>query len=457
MPSDSSAHTPSSGPALPWYKELTGYHWFVLFVASLGWLFDTMDQQIFNLARRPAVAELLASKATGKALAGLVAEYAGYATSIFIIGWAIGGVIFGVLGDRLGRVKTMIITILCYSIFTGLTSFATDVWQFSAFCFMTGLAVGGQFAVGVALVAEVMPDRARPYALGLLQAFSAVGNMAAAVTGIVLGRMEQSGAIASSWRYMFMIGAIPALLAILVFRKLKEPAQWQRDKDAKKKMGSFRELLGTPRWRKNSLIGMALAASGVIGLWGIGFFSFDLLRSVLTKTFHAQGMAESVIAGKLTYWTGITSLVQNFGAFWGVYAFTTLTQKVGRKKAFLAGFLAAMGMTAFTFWKLSTFTDIFWMIPLMGFAQLSLFGGYAIYLPELFPTRLRSTGTSFCYNIGRFVAALGPLALGLLTSRVYAGYDEPMRYAGITMCAAFLIGIFALPFAPETKGNPLPE
>ena len=138
-------------------------------------------------------------------------------------------------------------------------------------------------------------------------------------------------------------------------------------------------------------------------------------------------------------------------------AFTSLTQRVGRKKAFLAGFLAAMGITAFTFWKLSTFTDIFWMIPLMGFAQLSLFGGYAIYLPELFPTRLRSTGTSFCYNIGRFVAALGPLALGLLTSRVYAGYDEPMRYAGVTMCAAFLIGILALPFAPETKGKPLPE
>ena len=159
MPSDASAQSLPASEVSPWYKELNGYHWFVLFVASLGWLFDTMDQQIFNLARRPAITELLASKATGKLLAGLVAEYAGYATSIFIIGWAIGGVIFGVLGDRLGRVKTMIITILCYSLFTGLTSFATDVWQFSAFCFMTGLAVGGQFAVGVALVAEVMPDR----------------------------------------------------------------------------------------------------------------------------------------------------------------------------------------------------------------------------------------------------------------------------------------------------------
>jgi len=113
--------------------------------------------------------------------------------------------------------------------------------------------------------------------------------------------------------------------------------------------------------------------------------------------------------------------------------------------------------TAFTFWNLKNFSDIFWMIPLMGFCQLALFGGYAIYLPELFPTRLRSTGTSFCYNVGRFVAALGPLALGLLTSRVYVNYPEPMRYAGVTMCLVFLIGLATVPFAPETKGQPLPE
>ncbi len=457
MPHDTPVRVQEQLPSRPWYKELNRYHWFVLIVASLGWMFDTMNQQIFNLARRPAITELLASKATGRELAGLVAEYAGYSTSIFILGWAIGGIIFGVVGDRLGRVKTMIITILGYSAFTGLTALATNVWQFSGICFLTGLAVGGQFAVGVALVAEVMPDRARPYALGLLQALSAVGNMSAAVIGIVLGRLEQSGAIAGAWRYMFTIGALPALLSSLVFRKLKEPAQWQRDKDAKKVMGSYRELLGDRRWRRSALVGVTLATSGVIGLWGIGFFSFDLLRSVLDKTFHAQGLAESVIAGKKTYWTGITSLLQNFGAFWGVYAFTYLSQHVGRKKAFLAAFLAAMVITCFTFWKLSTFSDIFWMIPLMGFAQIALFGGYAIYFPELFPTRLRSTGTSFCYNSGRIIAALGPLALGLLTSRVFGGFDEPMRYAGMTMCAAFLIGILVLPLAPETKGQPLPE
>jgi hypothetical protein len=110
-----------------------------------------------------------------------------------------------------------------------------------------------------------------------------------------------------------------------------------------------------------------------------------------------------------------------------------------------------------TFWFLSEPWDIFWMVPLMGFCQLSLFAGYAIYFPELFPTRLRSTGTSFCYNVGRLVAAAGPVSLGLLTSRVFASYPEPMRYAGVTLCGVFLLGLLALPFAPETKGLPLPE
>jgi MFS family permease len=202
---------------------------------------------------------------------------------------------------------------------------------------------------------------------------------------------------------------------------------------------------------------LLLAFAGVVGLWGIGFFSPDLLRPVLERSFRAQGYSGAELAGKVTIWIGVTSLVQNFGGFFGVHAFTWLSQYLNRRKAFAISFVAAMGMTAFTFWNLKTIGDIFWMIPLMGFTQLALFGGYAIYLPELFPTRLRSTGTSFCYNVGRLAAAAGPFTLGLLTSRVFASHAEPMRYAGVTMCLVFLVGLAALPFAPETKGQPLPE
>ena len=137
---------------------------------------------------------------------------------IFMIGWATGGVFFGILGDRIGRAKTMMMTILFYSVFTGLSVFSTGVWDFSFYRFLTGLGVGGQFAVGVALVAEVMPDRARPFALGWLQALSAVGNMMAALIGIGLGQLEQSGAIGSAWRMMFLVGRASRLPGILVFR-----------------------------------------------------------------------------------------------------------------------------------------------------------------------------------------------------------------------------------------------
>src|SRR5690349_21320692 len=447
-----SSVNPLAEPKYKWYRELNGYHWFVLVVASMGWMFDTMAQQLFNLARRPAMAQLLGPGASSAE----ISYQASLATTIFLIGWGIGGILGGVLGDRIGRVKTMMITILSYTLFTGLSYFSTGVLDFNIYRFLCGFGVGGQFAVGVSMVAEVVPQRARPYALGMVQAASAIGNMLAAVTGIFLGQLEQSGAITGAWRYMFLAGAVPAPLALVVFKKLKEPESWLKARAEKKKMGSFGDLFSDPRWRRNAIVGMLLASAGVVGLWGIGFFSYDLLRTAIEPEFRAQGLTGAMLAGKVTTWTGITSLFQNLGCFFGIYAFTYLTHYTGRKKAFAVSFVAAMFMTAYTFWNLKNLSDVFWMIPLMGFAQLSLFGGYAIYLPELFPTRLRSTGTSFCYNVGRLAAAAGPLTLGVLTSKVFHGPDA-MRYAGVTMSAVFLIGLAALPFAPETKGLPLPE
>jgi MFS family permease len=464
---DPAAASAAGADAGPWHRGLTRYHWFVLAVAALGWMFDTMDQQLFNLARVPAMTELLHVK-PGDAGAQ---RFGGTATSVFIIGWAVGGLFFGILGDKFGRARTMLLTILCYSVFTGLSAFSVSVWDFMAYRFLTGLGVGGEFAVGVALVAEVMPDHARARALGWLQALSAVGNMTAALIAIVLGRVEETGAIGSAWRWMFVIGTLPALLAIVVRARLREPDRWKAAARAEgddavagatPQLGSLRELFGDPTWRRNTIVGMLLALAGVIGLWGIGFFSFDLIRLVFRRHFEAQGLSPDVVDGKLTFWTGIASLVQNGGAFLGVYSFARITQRLGRKPTFVVFFLLAMGSTALTFWFLKSFYDVFWMLPVMGYCQIALFGGYAIYFPELFPTRLRSTGTSFCYNVGRLAAAAGPSMLAVLSSDVFGHYkklDEalPLRYAGVTMCACFLIGLLALPFAPETKDKPLPE
>lgn len=440
----------------PWWRGLERYHWFVLIVAALGWLFDCLDQQLFNAARVPAMRELL-----GTSDMKVIIQYGGYATSIFLMGWATGGLIFGILGDRIGRAKTMLWTILIYSLFTGLSAFSTGFWDFAFYRFLTGLGVGGEFAVGVALVAEVMPERARPYALGLLQALSTIGNVAAALVSISIGYLEQSGAVSHTqgWRIMFLIGAIPALLAILIRRKLKEPERWQQAIKSHAPLGSYSELFGNPRWRKNAIIGFLLAFVGVVGLWGILFFSIDLIRAVLRQSFAAQGLTPAVMSGKLGVWVGITLILMNVGAFLGLYAFGPVAQRIGRRPAFAWAFVLAMLSTGAGFWFLNDRSDIFWLIPIMGFCQFSLFAGYAIYFPELFPTRLRSTGTSFCYNVGRFVAALGPFTLGLLTSKVFHGHPDPMplRYAGLTLSAVFLIGLLTLPFAPETKGKGLPE
>ncbi len=188
---------PSPTPALaPWYRELSGYHWFVLAVCTLGWLFDCLDQQLFNLARQPAVAELLGVAQTNPK----AGEYGGYATSVLLIGWATGGILFGIMGDRIGRAKTMVWTILSYSVFTGLSGFSVTLWDFLFYRFMTGLGVGGQFAVGVSLVAEVMPDRARAPALGMLQALSAVGNVSAALIAMGFGALTAAGSLpGSAW------------------------------------------------------------------------------------------------------------------------------------------------------------------------------------------------------------------------------------------------------------------
>jgi MFS family permease len=490
---------PASPPAGgPWWRGLTSYHWFVFVVCALGWLFDCLDQQLFTLSRGPAMKALL-PEGRDPLLWG------GYATSVFLAGWATGGLIFGVLGDRIGRARTMMITILIYSLCTGLSALSQSFWDFAFYRFITGLGVGGEFAVGVALLAEVMPARSRSGALGSLQALSAMGNISAALVGMGMANLEKAGAISlgNSWRWMFVIGALPALLALLIRMRMKEPARWQQMKDSgelkRHSAFTYLELFRHPRWRRHAILGMLLVCSGVIGLWGIGFFTPELVRTVLRKSYatayaeyaqapgatslpataplpaeilnaHRQLQAQGLTADEIRKsietktigplvdkWASWGLLTLQMGAFFGMLSASWVAARLGRKRAFAIAFLCALGATACTFWFYRDASQTFWLIPIMGFCQLSVFAVYAIYLPELFPLHLRSTGTSFCYNVGRFIAAAGVPVIGLLKTEVFAHYPEPMRPAALTMCVIFLLGLLVLPFAPETKGQPLPE
>ena len=465
----------NSTPGVPWYRLLNKHHWFVLTIATMAWVFDCLDQQLFILAREGAM----------KAVNVDPKVYGPWATSVFMVGWATGGLIFGSLGDRFGRAKMLTVTVLIYSLCTGLSAFSDTYTEFCIYRFITGLGVGGVFGLAVALVADSLPEQARSKALGTLQAMSAIGNITAGLCSMGIGSLAKSGTInaVDSWKYLFWIGALPAFLCVFIAMRLREPEKWVKARAEGKvtgvQFGSYSALFSHSRWRRHAIGGLLLCLAGVIGVWGIGFFAPELVGGVVARPFQEAAPGgvitkeiQALIDADSAKWKGISSIWQNFGAFAGMISFTWLAQGIGRKKAFVIGCICAAAATIFYFQCFNDKSQV-WMSAVMGFFQLGLFAGFSMYLPELFPLRLRSTGISFCYNVGRFIAALGPLTLGSLQSylskqaaTLHAGEGEAIitaakldafREAACWVCGIYLLGIIALRWLPETKGQPLPE
>lgn len=429
-----------------WYQGLETYCWLVLIVAALGWLFDTMDQNIFNLVRKPSLEDLLRAQYPDPTmLAAQVKKVGGDVTAIFLIGWSVGGFIFGVLGDRIGRTRTMILTILIYSLFTGLSGLAQTWQQYAACRFLTALGVGGEWAAGAAIVAEVFPERSRSMALGLLQALSAVGNMMAAIITYVLAFIPDS-----SWRWAYFIGAAPALLVLWIRRSVKEPERWeQAKKEARlgKELGAMQELFVNSHYRRNTLAGLMLGVAGVGALWGVGFFGTDLLN----------GQLKNLDPATVKKLTSIEFFVRQVGAMLGIYAFAAFSERTNRRSAFYLWFaLAWISLLAY-FWNVNAYTGYtaFYVALglgfVMGFCTLGPFSGYTVYFPELFPTRLRTTGCGVCYNGGRLIAAVAPFTLGAL-AKIYG-----LPIAASIVSFIYIIGFIGTALGPETKGQPLPE
>jgi MFS family permease len=321
-------------PAQPWWRSFKREHWFVFIVAALAWLFDCFDQQIFNLTRGGAMEALLADKSKAT-------EYGSYTTSVFLIGWSIGGLIFGALGDRFGRARMLTWTILLYSLSTGLNAFSTGFVDFCVYRFITGLGVGGVFGLAVALVADSVPDHTRAPALGLLQALSTVGNLAAGGIGMAVGALGRQNLLPfgfAAWQSLFLIGALPALLSVFVLTRLKEPAKWVAARDASAlrgiKLGSYATLLFHPKWRKNAWIGLIACTAGIIGLWGIGNFHPQIVGDIIARGAAARGLTGDALAGEKAYWQATGLLLQNIGGFLGMLSLAKLAQTWGRRPAF---------------------------------------------------------------------------------------------------------------------------
>lgn len=464
--------TPAASPAnpsdnLPWYKLMNRGHWVVFIFASLAWLFDCLDQQLFNLARDSAMRDLFSGVGDAAAITAKATEFGPYTTSCFLVGWAIGGLIFGALGDRFGRARILTVSVLLYSLFTALCAFA---WSYPIFCIgiaLTGLGVGGIFGLAVALVADSVPEKARPSATGILQSISSWGNIAAGAIGMGIGVLAFKGLLPfelKAWQAMFLVGAVPALICVFFLARMKEPEKWVKAKaDGEKrgiKFGSYSNLLRNPRWRKHAWLGLLLCSAGIIGLWGIGNFNPTIVGDVVLKYYTAHGLSGAELAGKQDTWRGLGLLLQNVGGFLGMITLVKIAQSKGRKFAFALALTLSFLSTNLVFYFLRDLSDMYWMLPIMGFGQYSVFAVYAIYLPEIFPTSLRSTGTSFCYNFGRLAAATAPFTIGQITRHLRATSPDPVeafRIGGMCVSVILLFGLIALPFLPETKGQPLPE
>ncbi|MCB9783434.1 MAG: MFS transporter [Candidatus Omnitrophica bacterium] len=424
-------------PKTPWYAGVGRYEWTVLAVACAGWIFDVYEGQIFNITRNQMLIDILGGDS------GDVRKYGDMFLGIFLLGGTVGGLAAGSLADRLGRRPVMILTILMYSIFSGLTYFATELWHVASLRFFVAMGVGGEWAVAASLVAEVFPARARAHASGIFHASSVLGTWAAALAGMAVGLQ---------WRYAYLIGIVPALLVLWVRASVKEPEKWQstaaeaRKSKTAPQLGSFKDLLTNPAWSGRALLGMALAAVGLGTFWAVTVAGQDLARHFLSQ----EGISPETVAQRSKFAYGI---IQTTGGGLGLLAFGPLCARFGRKRTFISMQILAFFFVLITCFGPQTYGQLVWLLPVFGFLTLGMHAGYAIYFPELFPTHLRATGTSFCFNGGRVLAVPVLFFSGWLKS--LEGMD--LRFAISSLGTLFLLGAFLMIFLPESRGQDLPD
>ena len=410
------------------WRELTKYQLLVLAVAWLGWVFDSMDALIYNLVLTPALRELLGKQAT----AAEIGWHGGVTLAVFLVGWAIGGILFGVVADRFGRARALVITILVYALFTGLAGTARSWEQLMIFRFFTALGIGGEWASGATLVAEVLPQSMRVQAAGVLQSAWAAGYFLAAGLYLLLAPY--------GWRVMFFIGIVPALVALLAFKKVHEPERWQQERKRGPSGFLIAELFAPGR-RRDTIVGSTLAFVAVFGLWGATNWTPSLIGEMLGRNADA-----ATVARKVSY----AVMWLNVGALAGYLAFPPLAERAGRKWAFAVMLLGAALSLPATFLLTGSYAATLLLIPLLGFFTNGIFTGFPVYLPELYPTRIRATGSGFCFNAGRILAASGPFLTGVLVAQFGS-----FALAASSVAVVYLLGLVVLLFARETKGMPL--
>ncbi len=440
-----------------WYHGATRGQWMALWAALLGWMFDGFEMGIFPALARPALIELVGETdsaiLTDYALAKTASDaqakkdakervdakvgpwYAGI-TASFLLGAALGGWVFGWIGDRIGRVRAMVLSVLTYAVFTGLCGLAQAPWQLVGIRFIAALGMGGEWALGVALVMETWRPEARPVLAGLIGAASNVGFVLAAA--MVLTFLETGVPLeGGNWRWMLGICAFPALLTFFIRMFVPESERWQhaaRTAPATRMVDIF-----TPALRARTLMGAVLAGVVLVATWG----SVQWIPLWVGQMTNSQSLAN------------VSQIVSGTGAIAGTIAAGVFGSMVSRRLGYFAICLGSLIVCQALFWL---WTDADWtfmvMVFFVGGVSASVYGWLPLYLPELFPTRVRATGQGFCFNFGRVIAAAGALNQGFLVNQVFGGkYAEACG----TISLIYIIGLIVIWRAPETHGKPLPE
>lgn len=450
----------------PWWKGVTRYQWLVLLIASLGWIFDIFEGQIFVTSMNEMMASLLPPDVPADKRDAVTK----IALGVFLVGGAVGGVFFGMLSDRIGRARTMVITILVYSIFTCMTAFAQEAWQVIVLRFFVAMGIGGEWAVASAMVAEVFPKWARVRSLGIFHATSTLGSYLAIAAGafIVGNPALNTEAIPDlNWRLAFGIGVLPALLTIWIRVKLKEPESWKKAReiaktDPTKRTGRIGDLF-KGELRRRTLVGVALAAIGLATFWGVKIYGRNLMRSAAerevisqqSKSFQGEEAALEANFSEIKKTEMKGHFLVMTGGLLGMLAFGPISERIGRRGAFSFFFIGGFASSALLF---GLFTDMsigfyWWALPVFGFLVSGIHAGYAIYFPELFPSRLRGTGGGLCFNLGRIIAA--PVLF--LTAWMQGSMGFTTNQTAAWLSVFFLLGLIIVRYAPETQGEDLPE
>lgn len=401
--------------------------WMVLAAAFLGWMFDGVELGLFPIAARPALMDLMPE--ANEATIGL---WVARLTALFLVGAAAGGLVFGWMGDRIGRVRSMTLSIVTYSGFTGLCYWATAPWQLGLFRFLAALGMGGEWSLGVALVMECWPERHRPILAGVIGAAANVGMLAIALVGMAFAVTPDS------WRWIMVAGAAPGILALFIILFVPESKRWQQSVHSSQ-VSPIREVF-TPPLLKPTILAIILCSVALIGTWAAvsGFLPTWADQLAGQDKPHAKALVQTMIA---------------LGCIVGCIIGPLLSNRIGRRGGYFALCVGAFVVTQYMFRALDTYNAVFVFFSFVaGLLASSFYGLLPLYLPELYPTRVRATGQGLSFNSGRILAAAGALSTGQLISHL-GGY--PQACAAITL--VYLVGMVVVWFAPETRGKPLPE